>query len=404
MRVRSMVQAMLISVALLVVPLAATGSTAGLSESGDVGYQSLAAAGSDVLCGIRADETLECWGRSRISVADHPEGMFNGVSAARRAACGLREDHSMECWGRWYSDVDHQSQVIAPTGTFSKVDLAEEQGCAIGTDGRVTCFGRFDEAVAGRGVSPISGTFTDVAAIHDDFGGCGIRSDGSIACWGDDTWGQASPPPGDFTDIAAGRMTLCAIHAAGELECWGRGLYGAADPPEGRYTALAIGGDTGCAISAEDESLSCWGADLGEPPDVPTASLAIGDNIAGLIGTNGVLHTWGETRLWPIWGGWDVAEERLGFGAFRILGQPPASVELGAAVDVAFDTTAIVPAPEFRVASGELPPGLGLSRDGHITGAPEVEGSYGPIAIVADNGKAPSPTTTFTLTVTPALD
>jgi len=197
MRIRSMVQAILVSAALLALaPLAASaasGTTAELSTSGSVGYQSLAAAGSDVLCGIRADETLECWGRSRISVADHPEGAFNGISAARRAACGLREDHSMECWGRWYSDVDHQSQVIAPTGTFSKVDLAEEQGCAIGTDGAVTCFGRFDEAATGRGVSPISGTFTDVAAIHDDFGGCGIRSDGSIACWGDDTATAASP-------------------------------------------------------------------------------------------------------------------------------------------------------------------------------------------------------------------
>jgi hypothetical protein len=362
----------------------------------------MAAAGSDLFCGIRADTTLDCWGRSRISVAHHPEGAFNGVSAARRAACGLRDDHSMECWGRWYSDVDHQSQVVAPVGTFSKVDLAEEQGCAIATDGHVTCFGRFEAAGTPPGVRPIDGTFTDVAAIHDDYGGCGIRSDGDIACWGDDTWGQATPPAGTFTDIAAGRMTLCAIHISGELECWGRGLYGAAEPPEGRYTALAIGGDTGCAISAADASLACWGADLGEPPDVPAATVAIGDNIAGMIGTNGVLHTWGEARLWPVWGGWDVAEQRHGFGAFRITGEPPTTVALGVPVEFAFSTTAIAPQPQFRVVSGHLPQGLELTRDGRIIGTPRHAGESGPVTIVADNGQAPSSSVVLRVTVTGA--
>ena len=405
MRVRSMIQAILVTVSLLAVaPLAASTSMVEVGGPGGTNYQGLAAAGSDLLCGIRADDSLQCWGRSSISMADHPKGSFSGVSAARRAACGLHADQTMECWGRWYSDVDHRSQVVAPEGTFSKVDLAEEQACALGTDGRVTCFGHFAEADARLGVIPIDGTFSDVAAIHDDFGGCGIRTDGTVACWGDDTWGQASPPSGTFTDVAAGRMTLCAIRSSGQLECWGRGLYGAADPPAGRYTALAIGGDTGCAISADDESLACWGADLGQPPDVPTAALAIGDNIAGLIGTNGVVHTWGETRLWPIWGGWDVVQPRDGFGAFRIIGSTPETLELGAAVEILFTTTSIRPLPEFRIASGSLPTGLRLTVDGRLVGTPEAPGDYGPVTLLADNGKAPIATTTLTLTVTPTQE
>ena len=27
---------------------------------------------------------------------------------------------------------------------------------------------------------------------------CGIRTDGTVACWGDDYFGQASPPAGTF--------------------------------------------------------------------------------------------------------------------------------------------------------------------------------------------------------------
>jgi len=397
MRVSSMLQAILASAVLV-----AMAPLADIAAPGGVGYQSLAAAGSDLLCGIRADDTLDCWGRSNISVADHPEGAFSGVSAARRVACGLREDHTMECWGRWFSGIDRGSEAVAPSGTYSKVDLAEEQGCAIGTDGSVTCFGRFDEVGSVPGVRPIDGTFTDVAAIHDDSGGCAIRTDGTVACWGDDTWGQATPPTGTFTDIAAGRMTLCAIRTGGTLACWGRGLYGAAEPPPGRYTALAIGGDTGCAISADDESPVCWGADLGEPPGVPAASVAIGDTIAGLISTNGVVHTWGEARLWPVWGGWDVVEPRHGFGAFRIIGSTPDQLEAGVAVEITFGTTSIRPRPEFRITSGSLPPGLQLNTDGRLVGTPEMPGDYGPVTLVADNGEAPLASTTIMLTVTVA--
>lgn len=400
MRFRSTVQAVLIATLLgVLTPLATMASTAAVGPMAAPAYQSFAAAGSDLLCGIRADETLDCWGRSRISVADYPDGPFFGISASRRAACGLRANQTMHCWGRWYSDVAHDGGLTAPSGTFSKVDLAEEQACAIRTDGTVTCFGGSDSSSAVGGASPIDGTFIDVAAVHDDYGGCGIRTDGTIACWGDDTWGQADPPQGTFTDIAAGRMTLCAIDAGGELACWGRGLYGAAEPPAGRYSALAIGGDTGCAIGTGDDRLACWGADLGEPPDIPAAAVAIGDNIAGMIGTNGVVHTWGEARLWPIWGGWDVVRPRDGFGVFRIIGEVPASLESGVPVDIVLGTTTIEPAPAFRVVAGELPRGLELTVDGHICGTPNARGQIGPVTIAADNGEAPATSVTITLSV-----
>jgi hypothetical protein len=393
-----MVKAILISASLLVAAPVATSSMTDVHHAG-IGYQGLAAAGSDLLCGIRSDDSLDCWGRDAISVADHPDGPFIGVSAARRAACAIRADGTLQCWGRWYSDVAHDSQVVAPEGMYGKVDLAEEQGCAIGIDGRVTCFGYFDQSGSRVGVVPIDGAFADVAAIHDDFGGCGIRTDGTVACWGDDTWGQASPPEGRFTDIAAGRMTVCAIGIDSHISCWGRGLYGAADPPAGHYSALAIGGDTGCAISTIDESLDCWGADLGRPPDVPAAALAIGDNIAGLIGTNGVVHTWGETRLWRIWGGWDVVEQRYGFGAFRIVNTAPRTVTVGEPVDFAFATTEIQPEPRFRIAAGALPPGLTLDREGRLGGTPAQAGRYGPVTVVADNGHSPMTSVTFELEV-----
>jgi hypothetical protein len=386
-------------------PMAASAGGAGAEAArpaAQAEFQNLAAAGSDALCGIRTDLSLDCWGRSRLAVSAAPSGPFTAISAARRIACGLRPDATMECWGRWWAQGPADALAQAPAGTYSTVDLAEEQGCAIRTDGSLTCFGWFDSADATRASLP-AGTFRAVAAVHHLFGGCAIRTSGELACWGDDRIGQASPPDGTFIDIAAGRMTYCGIRTSGELACWGLGLYGAADAPEGRFTALALGGDTVCAISADDRSLRCWGADLGKPPDGPVASVAIGDTIGALIGTDGRLQTWGETRYWPVWG-YGAPRSPEGFSVFRIVSAPPPVVEVGVPLETTLGTTSVSPRPAFTVSSGSLPPGLTLTTDGRLRGTPLVAGSYGPLTVVADNGEAPRAALTFSLEVVTGLD
>ena len=55
--------------------------------------------------------------------------------------------------------------------------------------------------------------------------------------------GQASPPDGEFVEIAAGYWHTCGLHADGSVECWGSGdpgdpvdvngvHQGQSDPPE----------------------------------------------------------------------------------------------------------------------------------------------------------------------------
>jgi hypothetical protein len=39
---------------------------------------------------------------------------------------------------------------------------------------------------------------------------CGIRSDGSLACWGSNASGQATPPTGTYTQVSAGGNHTCA--------------------------------------------------------------------------------------------------------------------------------------------------------------------------------------------------
>src|SRR5262245_19638349 len=59
---------------------------------------------------------------------------------------------------------------------------------------------------------------------------CGIKSDGTLACWGDNFDGQATPPAGAFTQVTAGGSHTCGIKTDGTLACWGSNISGEATP------------------------------------------------------------------------------------------------------------------------------------------------------------------------------
>ena len=59
---------------------------------------------------------------------------------------------------------------------------------------------------------------------------CGIRTDGTVTCWGDNTHAQADPPPGEFNAIAAGGTHSCGIRTDGTITCWGTKTRSAPTP------------------------------------------------------------------------------------------------------------------------------------------------------------------------------
>lgn len=50
---------------------------------------------------------------------------------------------------------------------------------------------------------------------------CGLRTGGRVECWGDDTYGQSSPPAGAFVEVHASAAYTCGLRPAGQIECWG---------------------------------------------------------------------------------------------------------------------------------------------------------------------------------------
>jgi alpha-tubulin suppressor-like RCC1 family protein len=123
-----------------------------------------------------------------------------------------------------------------PLCGFSQVSAGEVHTCGIRSDGTVECWGFNDY----RQSSPPSGAFSQVSAglYHT----CGLRSDGTVACWGDDDDGQSSPPSGTFTQVSAGDYHTCGIRSDGTVECWGANWAGQSSPPSGAFSQVSTGG------------------------------------------------------------------------------------------------------------------------------------------------------------------
>ena len=59
---------------------------------------------------------------------------------------------------------------------------------------------------------------------------CGLRSGGSVVCWGNDEFGQSVAPSGVFSAVVAGGAHSCGLRSDGAVSCWGNSQYRQSDP------------------------------------------------------------------------------------------------------------------------------------------------------------------------------
>ena len=132
-----------------------------------------------------------------------------------------------------------------------------------------------------------------------------IRSDQVVRCWGDNNYGDATPPPGltavGFSNGTSdvGLYHLCAVRPDQTLACWGRNDSGQTDVPSdlGPVTGAATGNGRTCAVRT-DETVRCWGSGSSAAPvpsDLgPVKALATASNTACAILPAATVRCWGS--------------------------------------------------------------------------------------------------------------
>ena len=67
-------------------------------------------------------------------------------------------------------------------------------------------------------------------------------------------------PAGGYTDVSRGTDHACALHTSGSIACWGANTHGQASPPTGSFTAISSGDKGSCAVRQGDGVVVCWGS------------------------------------------------------------------------------------------------------------------------------------------------
>ena len=173
-------------------------------------------------CAIKFDGSVICWGiDGSTGKTTPPSGQFSQISAGYDHSCGITTDKNIQCWGK-----DRNGETTIPSGTYSQVSAGDQFTCGIKTDGTLACWGKNNEDQT----SAPSGQFSKLSVGKNHV--CAInKADNSIACWG--KTGKETPPTGTFSEISVGSDHSCAKKTDGSVECWGSNSFKRAEPPEG---------------------------------------------------------------------------------------------------------------------------------------------------------------------------
>lgn len=181
------------------------------------------------------------------------------VSAGYETTCAIAVDGSLWCWGEnlegqlgrddGYPGSPSPRPLRVGTGEdWIRVSAGQGHVCGIRAPGTLWCWGRNPDGQLGLGAgTPIQiRTPTRVGAASDwvdvDVGqdtSCGLRSDGSIWCWGVNAFGQVGASPSgpvyaprrvgldaDWAEVRTDTFSTCARKTNGSLWCWGRNVEG----------------------------------------------------------------------------------------------------------------------------------------------------------------------------------
>lgn len=239
--------------------------------------------GAQNACAVTTSGVGYCWGAGSSGIVANGQGIsstfhytpvaivgghtWRQISVGSGHACGVTTANALYCWGLntangqlgTGSTTTENRTTPQPVGagiSFASVSAGSQHSCALTTTGVAYCWGRNEVGALGDGVvvgSPLvrpapfavagGHTFVSIAAagLRNT---CGVRTGGTILCWGDGQGGRLGRPyilsTGDVsnltptavsftftaTSVVAGNSHFCALGANATLACWGSAQSG----------------------------------------------------------------------------------------------------------------------------------------------------------------------------------
>ena len=136
-----------------------------------------------------------------------------------------------------------------------------------------------------------------VAISAGAFHTLGLRENGTVIAWGDNTGGQTNVPAGlsNVVAVAGGDLHSLALLDNGTVRAWGQNASGQTNVPGGltNVTAIAAGGVQSLALR-RDGTLVAWGGTFVPAGVSNVATISAGWNHALAVLSNGTVQAWQE--------------------------------------------------------------------------------------------------------------
>src|ERR1044072_524322 len=122
---------------------------------------------------------------------------------------------------------------------------------------------------------------------------CARRANGTVTCWGDDTYAQSTPPTSNFRQLAAGHFFNCAIKTSRAVLCWGNDNTGQVSGAYSNYFKQVTAGSNHACGLEDNGSVGCWGYVFAPPPADSFTQISAGSGYTCGIRADGTLACWG---------------------------------------------------------------------------------------------------------------
>ena len=195
------------------------------------------------------------------------------------------------------SSEDSKTITLKPLQVTPVLSAGYHHTCYLDETGWMRCWGLADSFPVDENDRPVpQGPFVRISA--GGYQTCALKTDGTIACSGENTEITHNIPTGQFVELSAGTDHVCAIDASGKLKCWGDLTEDLAKVPTAKVSAVSAGAEFDCAIQANNGYPVCWGEMTGSPtPNVKVIDLAVGNTHACAVKENHELVCWGSPSM-----------------------------------------------------------------------------------------------------------